>query len=336
MAADELDAKLHVAARDIPVPTTVSPEAQAVLAAGAVNPFTEWPPWDDPDAWRALVAAQEGMAPTAKAREHLGILMAGGTDAGVRVVTRDVDMDGVRAFVATPEGTGADDRRAYLTIHGGNFTMGGGEVCRANAAATAASLRTVVVGVDYRMPPEHPHPAPLDDCLTVYRAMLRDRDAREIAVGGTSAGANLTATLMLRARDEGLPLPAAAVMCTPAIDFTAAGDTLRTNAGLDTTLTGDLTPLYRFYANGHDPRDPYLSPLFGDLAQGFPPTILFSGTRDVLLSDTVRMHRALRAAGIPAELHVFEAAPHAMFFGTAPEDRERFREIRDFLDRHRP
>lgn len=334
MAADELPQALHVSARDVPVPTSVSAEARAFLAAGMMHPFADWPPDDDLDAWAALVAEQQKMAPTAEACEFLGALMAGGTDPGVHVDTEVLDMDGVRVFVATPEGTARDDRRTYLSIHGGNFTMGGGDVCRANAAATAASLRVRVWGIDYRMPPHHPHPAPLDDCVSVYRSALRDRSAREIAIGGTSAGGNLTATLILRARDEGMPLPAAAVLCTPAIDFTAAGDTLRTNAGVDTTLSGDLAPLYRFYAGSHDPRDPYLSPLFADLAKGFPPTVLFSGTRDVLLSDTVRMHRALRGAEVPAELHVFEAAPHAMFFGTAPEDRERFREIRHFLDRH--
>ncbi|HSA48510.1 MAG TPA: alpha/beta hydrolase [Yinghuangia sp.] len=335
MAADELHPSLRVPAREVPVPATVSAEAQAFLAAGVVHPFAQWPAPDDHDAWASLVAEQEKMTATAEARDYLGALMAGGTDPSVRVDTETVDMDGVRVFVATPEGTAPDDRRVYLAIHGGNFTMGGGDICRANAAATAASLRTRVWGIDYRMPPRHPHPAPLDDCVTVYRSALRDRAPQEIAIGGTSAGGNLTATSILRARDEGLPLPAAAVLCTPATDLTAASDTLRTNSGVDTTLTGDLLPLYRFYAGSHDPRDPYLSPVYGDFTRGFPPTALFSGTRDVLLSDTVRLHRALRGAGVTAELHVFEAAPHAMFFGTAPEDRERSREIRHFLDRHR-
>jgi epsilon-lactone hydrolase len=90
------------------------------------------------------------------------------------------------------------------------------------------------------------------------------------------------------------------------------------------------------YAGGHDLRDPYVSPVFGDFSRGFPPTLLASGTRDILLSDTVRLHRALRAANIPAELHVFEAAPHVFFRGQAPEDRELDREVRDFIERTCP
>jgi len=102
--------------------------------------------------------------------------------------------------------------------------------------------------------------------------------------------------------------------------------------GVDNTL-GRLLEVNRLYANGHDLADPYLSPLFGDLT-GFPPTFLHTGTRDLFLSNTVRMHRRLRAAGVDAELHVFEAMPHGGFRG-APEDEELRCEIRRFLDRHR-
>jgi len=117
---------------------------------------------------------------------------------------------------------------------------------------------------------------------------------------------------------------------TPATDLTGAGDTWQTNRGLDTVLTGDSQAATLLYAAGGDLRDPYISPLFGDL-KGFPPTMLTSGTRDRLLSDTVRMHRALRVAGIPAELHVLEAAGHGRFLGMAPEDRAMAEETRRFL-----
>ncbi len=136
---------------------------------------------------------------------------------------------------------------------------------------------------------------------------------------------------VLRARDEGLPLPAGVVLATPAADLTESGDTWQTNLGLDNLLTP--SPAASLYAAGHDLRDPYLSPVFGDFGQGFPPAILLSGTRDVLLSDTVRLHRALRGAGIPADLHVWEAASHGGFLGRAPEDDERTDEIRRFLAR---
>ena len=138
----------------------------------------------------------------------------------------------------------------------------------------------------------------------------------------------------LRARDEDLPLPAAAVLMTPEVDLTESGDSFQANLGVDTVLTGSLMPANLLYAGGHDLAHPYLSPLFGDFTEGFPPTFLTTGTRDLFLSNTVRMHRALRAAGIAAELHVLEAAPHGGFFGTAPEDKALVQEMRRFSDSH--
>ena len=166
--------------------------------------------------------------------------------------------------------------------------------------------------------------------------MLREHRPEELVVGGISAGGNLAAALILRARDEGLPLPAAAVLLTPALDLTGSGDTFATNLGVDTVLTGSDRSELRLYAGSHDLQDPYVSPLFGDFSKGFPPTLLASGTRDVLLSSTVRMHRALRAAGVRADLHVLEAAPHGFFGGNTPEDRELDDEVRRFIDAHCP
>ena len=183
------------------------------------------------------------------------------------------------------------------------------------------------------MPPDHPFPTPLDDCLTAYRLLLDERSSDDIIVGGTSAGGNLAAALILRARDEGLPLPAAVIFNTAAFDLTGSGDSWQTNDGLDNVLSGPVEPCTELYAGGHDRREPYISPLFGDLA-GLPPVILLSGTRDRLLSDNVRMHRALRQAGVEAELHVWEAAGHGGFLGMAPEDAERYAELRRFAEAH--
>ena len=166
----------------------------------------------------------------------------------------------------------------------------------------------------------------------MYRAILAEHRPGDIVVRGGSAGGNLAAALILRARDEGLPLPAGVVLQTPATDLTASGDTFSTNLGLDNVLTGRFDGPMELYTAGADPRHPYLSPLFGDLA-GFPPTILTSGTRDLLLSDTVRMHRALRAAGVDADLHVWEAGSHGGFLQMAPEDAERTAEVRRFAER---
>ncbi len=129
-------------------------------------------------------------------------------------------------------------------------------------------------------------------------------------------------------------MPAAVVLLTPGVDLTESGDSLQTNLGLDPLIPHSTASSLQLYAAGHDLTDPYLSPLYGDFTKGFPPTILTTGTRDMLLSDTVRMHRALRNAGVPADLHVTEAAAHGGFFGLAPEDHELEREIRTFVQDH--
>ena len=197
----------------------------------------------------------------------------------------------------------------------------------ATLAAVRAGLQTW--SVDYRMPPDHPYPAALDDCLAAYRALLDIRPPEQIVIDGSSAGGNLAAALLLRARDEGLPMPAALVLISPEADLTESGDTFKTNEGIDYVIVQGLPDTVALYAGGHDIRDPYLSPVFGEFT-GFPPTLLQSGTRDILLSNTVRLHRRMRASRVEAELHVWEAMPHGGFFG-APEDQEVITEVRAFI-----
>jgi epsilon-lactone hydrolase len=315
----------HLPARDVPVPTSISKEAQAVLAVGPV-PRLQTPAIDDAAAWHALAATTE--------EQMRRTLFEAGDPGAEDPEPAALDIEGVRVYDILPEGVPPHDPRVYLDIHGGAWILGGGDLCRAIGHRMAGFIGARTWSVDYRMPPDHPYPAAVDDCLAVYRALLDRHRPEEIIVGGGSAGGNITAALLLRARDEGLPLPAAAVLITPAVDLTASGDTMVTNLGLDTVFPGGLEPTRLLYSGGHDLLHPYLSPLFGDFAKGYPPTILTSGTRDRLLSDTVRMHRALRVAGVAAELHVWEAAGHGMFLGAAPEDTEFCAEIRRFVDKH--
>lgn len=133
----------------------------------------------------------------------------------------------------------------------------------------------------------------------------------------------------MRARDEGLPLPAAVVLMTPEVDLTESGDSFQTNKGIDPALHS-LMPVNVLYANGNDLKHPYLSPLFGD-PHGFPPTLLTTGTRDLYLSNTVRMHCALRAANVSAQLHVTEAGPLTGFPGS-PEGDEIDKKVRGFIN----
>jgi len=314
---------LSVTAREVPVPTSISEEAQAVLAMGVLSPPTAYPPVDDLEGWRALVAAQDAVVTQ----------MLGEQVRAIAAARERREFDDAVVYVVTPESIGDDDRVVF-DVHGGAFILQGGEACAAMTVIAAARMGLRTWGVDYRMPPDHPYPVPLDDCVRAYRALLDDVPAERIVVTGGSAGGNLAAALVLRARDEGLPLLAAVVLATPEVDLTESGDSFQTNLGVDSIL-GRLMPVNELYAAGHDLAHPYLSPLFADLT-GFPPTILTTGTRDLFLSNTVRMHRALRRAGTTAELHVLEAAPHGGFLGMAPEDAEIASEIRRFIDQQCP
>jgi monoterpene epsilon-lactone hydrolase len=305
----------------IPPPRSISATAQQILSAQSAHDAVIYPEPDDLAGWRAFVAtANAQLRPMLQgALSHLPIQM------------ETLERNGVRIYSATPHALAEDDRAVILDMHGGAFIMCGGDLCAGLAAATAMRLQRRVWSIDYRMPPDHPYPAALDDCVSAYRALLAERQAHEIVVAGASAGGGLAGALLLRARDEGLALPAGAVLMTPEVDLTESGDSFATNRGIDSTL-GSLMPINLLYAAGHDLAHPYISPLFGDFRKGFPPTLLSTGTRDLFLSNTVRMHRALRAADIAAELHVLEAAPHTGFPG-APEGQELDREIIRFVRR---
>ena len=145
----------------------------------------------------------------------------------------------------------------------------------------------------------------------------------------------MTLAMVLRAKQEGLPLPAAIAAGTPAADLTKTGDTYFTNDQVDNAIVsydGLVSDMAKLYANGHDLKDPMISPVYGDY-HGFPPSILTSGTRDLFLSNTVRVHRKMRAAGVDAELHVFEGQSHAQYAAdlSAPETKEYFDEVTRFF-----
>jgi acetyl esterase/lipase len=331
---NQLGPVLRVPEREIPVPTTVSAEAQGTLSRGRVVEPTRWPGVDDLEAWRALITVREGEHRRALFSRAVDLTDTRAAPEGTATKTEQREVAGTTVYVVTPPTTEPSDRGVYLELHGGGFIHYGGDLCQAMAIGTAERIRATVWSVDYRLAPDHPYPAALDDAVRIYRALLGERQPEEVVIGGPSAGGTLAAATVLRARDEGLPLPAAAVMESPAVDLTGSGDTWSTNMGLDNVITESYLPVFTLYAGGADLHDPYVSPLFGDFTKGFPPTVLTSGTRDILLSDTVRMHRALRRAGVDAELHIWEAAAHAKFLGTAPEDLEHAQEIHRFLERH--
>jgi len=318
---------LEVPARMLPVPDTVSPQMQALIAR-PVNPRHSLSPQTAAE-WKSIVdqAARTVLAGLPRLRETFGVSVEPMTIAGVK------------AFVATPKSIPASNReRVLLHFHGGTRVFNPGESGTREAILMAGFAGYKVISVDYRMPPEFPFPAALDDAVAVYRELLKTIKAENIGIFGASAGGSLTLTTLLRAKMESLPMPGAIAPGTPTVDLTKTGDSLFTNAFVDNvvgTQDGFIRATAFLYANGRDLKDPLLSPIYGDV-HGFPPAILTSGTRDLYLSNTVRMHRKLRAAGVEAVLQVWEGQSHLHYMAdiTAPETKEYHDEVARFFDRH--
>lgn len=312
---------LHLPARTIPLPATISEEARAALRSPAFA-SAAWPTTTDAATWKRFIAARDAtmMEMFAQVPPFAG-----------RIETHALTH--ATLYELVPEVIAERNReRAVLYVHGGAYVMGAGLPAARMAESMARAFQCRVYSIDYRMPPDHPYPHGLDDTVEAWRFVLERHAAAKAGIAGVSAGGGLAASTVLKIRDLGLPLPGAALLLTPECDLTESGDTFETNCEIDIILKRRLTAPNLLYAGGHDLRDPYLSAVFGDFSKGYSPTLLLSGTRDLFLSNTVLMHRALRRAGISAELHVFEAMPHGGFFG-APEDREAMAEQVGFLDR---
>jgi epsilon-lactone hydrolase len=317
----------QVPAKSLPVPNDVSPELQKLIAAPR-NP--DWNRlWKTGEEWRAYANQQAAKTmqtlPSMRQRLH--------------VTVRPTTIDGVRAFVVTPDVIAPEHRNQTLIhIHGGCYELFPGESGTAEAILMAGLGHYRVISVDYRMPPEAYFPGALNDAMTVYEAQVKESDPKHIGVFGTSAGGALVLEMMLQAKQLGLPMPGAMAPGTPMADVTKTGDSFYTNDMVDNVLVsrdGFCHAATEVYAHGHALADPLLSPVNGDM-HGFPPAILTSGTRDLLLSNTVRVHRKLRRAGVNAQLEIFEGMSHAQFQfdDRIPEDREAFKEITEFFDKH--
>lgn len=318
-------ARREVPSRAIPTPSTVSPQMAKLIAqpAGPIHAP------QSAQEWKAAVegAAAKDLARIAELKKQFGVKV----DA--------VRLGGVPCYVITPAQVPERNRhRVLLNLHGGAYVFGPNESGTLEAIVMAGFGHMKVISVDYRMPPDHPYPAAMDDAMAVWKELVRQEKPANMGVFGTSTGGGMTLALIQRIKEEGQPLPAAIAPGTPWSDLTETGDTYFTNAGVDNVLVAYepmLDAAARLYAHGRDLKDPHLSPIYGDF-HGFPPTILTSGTRDLFLSNTVRVHRKLREAGVEAALEVYEGQSHAQYLAdsTSPESKEAFEEIARFFDQH--
>lgn len=230
------------------------------------------------------------------------------------------------------DAAGADLGRIVLYLHGGAFV---GESPRAHCdmlARICGRCGARGLYVDYRLAPEHPYPAATDDCLAAYRHLLgRGIDPARILIAGDSAGGNLALVTAMRARDTGLPLPAALVLLSPVLDATFSGGSMRRNDGLDPLFRASIIgPLAAAYVPEHLRTHPYVSPLAGDLS-GLPPMLVLVGSSEILLDDTLR----LASLGRQVEAQVWHDMPHVFpIMHVLPEATEAIAGIASFIDRH--
>jgi epsilon-lactone hydrolase len=305
--------------RVIPVPTTVSVEAQKMLArveSDAAVPQTLELRRSGTDTWQAAVGEVF--------KKMYPVNVAADTIAGVPV----------RAI--TPLNIAPEKRdRVLINLHGGGFNSDSGSLSETIPVANLSGIK--VIAVLYRLAPEHPFPAGLDDAVAVYRELLKTYKPSHIGIYGTSAGAILTAEVTVKLKQLGLPLPAATGIFSGMGDFSRIGDSVALYAlnGFSGHLDPPKTnPHADEYTGSTDLKNPVLSPVYAD-PKGFPPTLFITSGRDLLLSGTTILHRAYLRAGVDAQLVVFEALPHA-FWNTPelPESKEASQIMAGFLGKH--
>ena len=327
-AADTPMTPREVPAKTLQVPTAdVSPEMQKFIAA-PLNPGWTFHPKTGEE-WRAMaVKIAEGVEPGLP-----------GMRERMHVKVEPATIDGVKVNIVTPDDIPAQNRdKVIVHVHGGCYVYFPGASGTTEAIMMAGFGHYKVIAVDYRMPPEAYFPAALDDAMTVYKAVIKTTDPKNVGIIGTSAGGALTLEMVVKAKQDGLPMPGAIAPGTPMSDVTKTGDSFYANELVDNVLvspSGFCDDAAAFYAHGHDMKDPLLSPVYADMT-GFPPAILTTGTRDQLLSNTVRVHRKLRRAGVVADLNVYEGQSHAQyqFDDRVPETKEAFGDIATFFGNH--
>ena len=243
-----------------------------------------------------------------------------------------VDAGGVKAELVTTRHSRPD--RHILHLHGGAYLIGFPALFRDFTWRIAAAARARVLCIDYRLAPEHPFPAALEDALTAYRWLLAEgAAARHVAFVGDSSGGGLALASLMRLRNEGAPLPAAAALLSPWTDLALTGRSLSEFGPSDPMIPVELMPAaVELYLAGADPRSPDASPLYGDAA-GLPPTLIQVGSEEALRDDSVRMAERLKAAGCEVEIEVWPRMFHVwqMFARIVPEARAAIAHIGAFL-----
>jgi acetyl esterase/lipase len=245
-----------------------------------------------------------------------------------------VNCSGVAAeWIDVPE---TRSGRTLLYLHGGAFAFRFPKIHAGMVSRWCRGLAARALMVDYRLAPEHPYPAAVDDCHAAYRWLLaQEHDARQIVIAGDSAGANLALATMHRIKAAGEPLPACAVLLAPVVDFTLSGRSLVTNAGRDAMLTlADLVAFRSLYSPPERYLDPLVSPLFGDF-QGLPPLLFQAGSHEMAVDESTRAAAKAHASGVKVELEIWDRMPHVFqAIASLPQAALAAEHVRRFIARH--
>jgi acetyl esterase/lipase len=308
------------------VPSTISHKSQAFLAISSAVPD------GDPqtmEAWKRKQllydVALEATIPRLRIRYN--------------ITEQSTNIANVPVIIITPDEIAEKDQDTILIyIHGGAYAFGSAKSTIGCSGQMAHFSGLRVISIDYRLAPEHPFPAGLNDCLAVYRELVKTYNPSKIGIYGDSAGGALVLATTILARDEGLPMPAAVALLSPWADITKTGDTYHTLEGIDPVLYYDLNlrNSATAYAGEHNMKDPRISPVYADYSPGFPPTLIQVGTREIFLSNCARLQRKMLDAGVDVQLTLWEGMWHVFQYlpPLSKESREAYIELSKFFHAH--
>jgi monoterpene epsilon-lactone hydrolase len=312
------------------VPSTISPQAAAVYAA-----------------YRAFVLAPQPAPPKTQAdfdalyqmAEQRILPRSEATVKQLQAAVTERVVGGVTVYEVHPKDY-RDDGTLLIDVHGGGFVTGSARSNLGGAAQMATATGKRVFTVEYTVAPRGRWQVVTDQVAAVYKGLLDEGiKASHIGMIGGSAGGNIVAATTLKIRDRGWPMPAALLLISPLSDFTEGGDTRTTLMDADPALHAEqVRPGLDAYADPADQKNPYVSPVYGDFSKGYPPTLIQGGTKEWLLSDMVRLHRAIKVAGGNSDLEIYEGMPHGFpgLMGDAPEGKEAKAEQLAFWKRYLP
>ncbi len=254
----------------------------------------------------------------------------------------EVEIEAVQAGTVPAEwviAPGADAERIVLYLHGGGYVIGSPATHRGLAGRLSAAAAARVLLIDYRLAPEHPFPAAVDDATAAYRWLLASGvSPARLVIAGDSAGGGLTVATLVALRDAGEPLPAAGICLSPWVDLEGTGDSMTTKAAVDPLVQRDLLlQMARWYLAGTDPRTPLAAPLHADL-RGLPPLLVHVGTAEVLFDDASRLAAKARAAGVEVTLEPWEDMIHVwhLFAPLLPEGQQAIERLGAFIRQRIP